>query len=90
MSIDIHVSPTSLRQQKVQCSTVAQSSLQIRSSYSITQHQSNSQGFLAENNCTSERDSVLETQRDSPEGEELYIPSCTIDGQYERVQCYQG
>ncbi|CAG0896019.1 unnamed protein product [Darwinula stevensoni] len=42
------------------------------------------------NNCASERDSALETQRESPEGEELYIPSCTIDGQYERVQCYQG
>nr|XP_050852577.1 SPARC-related modular calcium-binding protein 2 isoform X1 [Vespula vulgaris]XP_050852578.1 SPARC-related modular calcium-binding protein 2 isoform X1 [Vespula vulgaris] len=39
--------------------------------------------------CISDRRSVLEDQRQNSQ-EKFYIPQCTPDGRYHRVQCYSG
>lgn len=44
---------------------------------------------FAANDCISDRKSVLEDQRQNSK-EKFYIPECTPDGRYHRVQCYSG
>ncbi|KAI4503903.1 hypothetical protein M0802_001306 [Mischocyttarus mexicanus] len=39
--------------------------------------------------CLSDRRSVLEDQKENSE-EKFYIPQCTPDGRYHRIQCYSG
>ncbi|XP_028982450.1 SPARC-related modular calcium-binding protein 2 isoform X2 [Diachasma alloeum] len=41
------------------------------------------------NDCISDRKSVLEDQRQNSQ-EKFYIPQCTPDGRYHKVQCYSG
>ncbi|XP_011499752.1 PREDICTED: SPARC-related modular calcium-binding protein 2 [Ceratosolen solmsi marchali] len=41
------------------------------------------------NDCISDRRSVLEDQRQNSQ-EKFYIPECTPDGRYHKVQCYSG
>ncbi|XP_024945150.1 SPARC-related modular calcium-binding protein 2 isoform X3 [Cephus cinctus] len=41
------------------------------------------------NDCISDRRSVLEDQRQNTQ-EKFYIPQCTPDGRYLKVQCYSG
>ncbi|KAG7211467.1 hypothetical protein KM043_010747 [Ampulex compressa] len=41
------------------------------------------------NDCITDRRSVLEDQRQHSQ-EKFYIPQCTPDGRYHRVQCYSG
>ncbi|XP_070162861.1 SPARC-related modular calcium-binding protein 2 [Polyergus mexicanus] len=41
------------------------------------------------NDCMSDRRSVLEDQKQNSQ-EKFYIPQCTSDGRYHRVQCYSG
>ncbi|XP_066596959.1 SPARC-related modular calcium-binding protein 2 isoform X2 [Prorops nasuta] len=41
------------------------------------------------NDCISDRRSVLEDQKQNSQ-EKFYIPQCTPDGRYHRIQCYSG
>lgn len=41
------------------------------------------------NDCISDKRSVLEDQKQNSQ-EKFYIPQCTPDGRYHRVQCYSG
>lgn len=41
------------------------------------------------NDCISDRKSVMEDQHQNS-GEKLYLPECTPDGRYLKVQCYSG
>ncbi|XP_072749788.1 SPARC-related modular calcium-binding protein 2 isoform X4 [Anoplolepis gracilipes] len=41
------------------------------------------------NDCMSDRRSVLEDQKQNSQ-EKFYIPQCTSDGRYYRIQCYSG
>ncbi|XP_043801614.1 SPARC-related modular calcium-binding protein 1 isoform X4 [Apis laboriosa] len=41
------------------------------------------------NDCLTDRRSVLEDERQHSQ-EKFYIPACTPDGRYHRVQCYSG
>lgn len=38
------------------------------------------------NDCFSDRQAVLSEQRSS----NLYVPECTVDGRYEKIQCYKS
>jgi hypothetical protein len=44
---------------------------------------------ITANDCISDRRSVLEDQRQNSQ-EKFYIPECTPDGRYHKVQCYSG
>ncbi|XP_034943987.1 SPARC-related modular calcium-binding protein 2 [Chelonus insularis] len=41
------------------------------------------------NDCISDRRSVLEDQKQNSQ-EKFYIPQCTPDGRYHKIQCYSG
>lgn len=41
------------------------------------------------NDCLTDRRSVLEDERQHSQ-EKFYVPACTPDGRYHRVQCYSG
>lgn len=41
-----------------------------------------------ESDCISDRAAALEDQKSGQQA--LYIPACTLDGRYQRVQCYQS
>ncbi|XP_048515303.1 SPARC-related modular calcium-binding protein 2 isoform X2 [Athalia rosae] len=41
------------------------------------------------NDCISDRKSVLEDQKQNAESK-FYVPQCTPDGRYSKVQCYSG
>jgi len=38
------------------------------------------------NNCLTDRKSVLEEQKS--ENTQIYVPECTLDGRYKKIQCY--
>lgn len=44
---------------------------------------------FAANDCLTDRRSVLEDERQHYQ-EKFYVPECTPDGRYHRVQCYSG
>lgn len=45
--------------------------------------------FFLANDCISDKRSVLEDSKQNA-NEKFYIPECTPDGRYHRVQCYSG